>query len=159
MTARNEQVAARTTPEVGTVLTNPVAGTRKLFRATAASTGGAYVEVEHTYPPHSSPPPLHLHPQQDEQFTVLSGSLHAVVGEVERDLQPGDRLEVPRGTPHRMWATADEPTTVVWRTSPALRTDQLFCDLWSAAAETDFVPDLMRSYEVTLRYAEEFQLC
>jgi hypothetical protein len=48
---------------------------------------------------------------------------------------------------------------VVWRTTPALRTDQLFCDLWSAAAANDFQPDPMRAYEVTLRYAEEFRLC
>ncbi len=159
MTTEDEQAGTRVDPQVGRVLENPVTGTRLVFRATATSTGGDHVEVEQTYPPHSAPPPLHLHPSQDEAFTVLTGSLHAVVGDVERDLLPGDRLDVPRGTPHRMWATADEPTTLLWRTSPALRTDQLFCDLWSAAAETDFVPDLMRLYEVTLRYAEEFQLC
>ena len=158
MTTRDEQATALV-PQVGTELTNSVAGTRTVFRATAASTRGEHVEVEQTYPPHSAPPPLHLHPQQDEEFTVRTGRLHAVVGGVERDLLAGERLEVPRGTPHRMWATAEEPTVVLWRTTPALRTDQLFCDLWSVASENGFVPDLMRAYEVTLRYAEEFQLC
>lgn len=146
-------------PEVGRDLVNPVTGTRTVFRATAASTGGDHVEVEQTFPPHSARPPLHLHPQQDEHFTVVSGSLHALVGDAEHDLQAGDVLEVPRGTPHRMWSTSDGPTVVLWRTTPALRTDQLFCDLWSAAADNDFTPDLLRAYEVSLRYAEEFQLC
>ena len=43
-------------PEVGTELVNPKAGTRTLFTATAQSTGGAYVEVEATYPAHGQKP-------------------------------------------------------------------------------------------------------
>ena len=146
-------------PEVGAELANPVSGSRTVFRATAASTDGAYVEVEQTFRPHSPKPPLHLHPNQDEHFTVLQGRLHAIVGDVEQDLVAGDELDVPRGTPHQMWGAADEPTVVIWRTTPALRTDQFYCDLWLAAAETDFQPDVMRAYQVTLQYAEEFQLC
>ena len=145
------------TPEVGTELVNPVAGTRTVFRATAASTDGAYVEVEQTHA--TAKPPLHLHPSQDEHFTVVSGLLHAVVDGVERDLGPGDVLEVPAGTSHQMWSNSDEPTQTIWRTTPALRTDQFFCDLWQVAADNEFQPDLMKAYEVTLKYPEEFCLC
>ena len=145
------------TPEVGTELVNPVAQTRQVFRATAASTDGAYVEVENTHA--SAKPPLHLHPSQDEHFTVVAGRLHTVVGDVERTLGPGDVLEVPRGTPHQMWGDGDEPTQTIWRTTPALRTDQFFCDLWQVAADNDFQPDLMKAFEVTQRYPEEFCLC
>jgi mannose-6-phosphate isomerase-like protein (cupin superfamily) len=159
MSTHSQDAAPQLRPQVGTELVNPVTGTRTVFRATAASTGGAHVEVEQTFPPHSAPPPLHLHPHQDEHFTVLSGLLHAVVGGVERDLGPGAELDVPRGTSHQMWGAADTPTVVVWRTAPALRTDQLYCDLWSAAAATGFRPDLLRAYQVTLTYEEEFQLC
>lgn len=147
------------TPEVGTELVNPVARTRTLFRATAASTDGAYVEIEATYPPDSAPPPMHQHPQQAERFEVLSGRLHAIVAGEERDIAQGDVLEVPAGVAHRMWATADTDTVFRWRTTPALRTDQLFCDLWQAAADNAFVPDPLKAYEVTLRYPDEFCLC
>lgn len=146
-------------PVVGGELVNPVSGSRTVFRATAASTSGAYVEVEQTYAPGSSKPPLHLHPSQDEHFTVLSGHLQAIVDGTDHDLREGDTLDVPRGAPHQMWNAADGPTVLLWRTTPALRTDRFYCDLWSAAAETDFQPDLMRAFQVTLRYAEEFQLC
>jgi mannose-6-phosphate isomerase-like protein (cupin superfamily) len=146
-------------PRVGAELVNPVAGTRTAFRATAASTGGTHVEVEATYPPHSSPPPLHLHPQQDEHFTVLSGTMRLVVGGVERDLVTGEVLEVPRGTSHRMWNPADVPAVMLWRTTPALRTDQMFCDLWQTAADNGFEPDLLRAFEVIQRYPDEFCLC
>jgi mannose-6-phosphate isomerase-like protein (cupin superfamily) len=159
MTTQDTPPTARLTPTVGAALVNPGTGSRTVFRATAASTGGAHVEVEQTFRAHSPVPPLHLHPHQDEHFTVVSGLLHAVVGDVERDLHPGDQLDVPRGAPHQMWGAADEPTVVVWRTTPALRTDQLYCDLWSAASEVGFRPDPLRAYTVTLDYAEEFQLC
>jgi mannose-6-phosphate isomerase-like protein (cupin superfamily) len=147
------------TPEVGAELVNPVAQTRQVFRATAASTDGAYVEIETTYPPASAKPPLHLHPSQEERFTVLSGRLHAIVDGQERDVEAGQDLVVPPGTRHQMWAIADEPTQFIWRTTPALRTDQFFCDLWQAAADNDFEPDLLKAYEVTLRYPDEFCLC
>lgn len=146
-------------PGVGVELVNPVMGTRTVFRATGASTGGAYVEVEQTYPPGSDPPPRHLHPQQDEHFEVVTGRLRAVVDDVEQELGPGDVLDVARGTPHLMHPVADEPTTVLWRTSPALRTDHLFCDLWQAAADNGFAPDLLAAFQVVQRYPEEFCLC
>lgn len=146
-------------PVIGTELVNPVAGSRTLFRATAASTGGAHVEVEQTFAPHSPPPPPHLHPSQDEHFRVLQGRLSGTVAGVEVTAGPGEELDVPRGAPHVMWGDADEPTVAIWRTTPALRTDQMWCDLWSTAAEVGFVPDPMRAYAVVLRYAEEFQLC
>ena len=56
------------TPEVGTELINPLTGTKTVFLATAESTGGAYVEIEATYPPNNPPPPLHKHPTQAERF-------------------------------------------------------------------------------------------
>lgn len=146
-------------PEVGAELVNPVAGTRTVFRATAASTGGAYVEVEAHHPPHSSPPPLHLHPEQDEHFTVLTGRLRAVVGGVERDLGPGEELDVPRGTPHLMWNDEDAPASLLWRTTPALRTDQLFADLWAAARDNDWRPSGLQLFEVLQGYGREFCLC
>jgi len=64
------------TPEVGTELINPHAGTKTVFLATAESTAGAYVEIEVTYPPDSAKPPLLKHPAQVERFTALAGQLN-----------------------------------------------------------------------------------
>ena len=159
MTGQDKATARGTVPAVGTELVNPVAGSRTVFRATSVSTDGAYVEVEQTYRPDWPKPPLHVHPHQDEDVTVVQGNVHAVVGEHEHDLYPGDLLHIPRGTPHRMWGGADVPTIVVRRTTPALRTDELYCELWVAAAEAHFRPDPMRAHEVALRFTEELQLC
>jgi quercetin dioxygenase-like cupin family protein len=148
----------QTQPSVGLELVNPVAGTTTVFIATSESTGGAYVEIEITYPPNSAPPPRHLHPAQDELFTVLSGSLHATVGENPTDVTAGDELRVPAGTPHLMGA-GDRGAKMRWRTTPALRTDQMFCQLWEVARDNEWQPDLMQLFEVIQEYDAEFCLC
>ena len=146
------------TPEVGAELVNPVSGTRTVFRATAASTDGAHVEVEATYPPHSAVPPRHLHPVQAEHFTVVRGAFSTLVDGVERQLAAGDELDVPAGAVHQMWGAADTETVVLWRTTPALRTDLMYCELWQAAADADWRPDPLALYAVVQRYPDEFRL-
>jgi uncharacterized cupin superfamily protein len=61
------------------------------------------LEVVGTWGPGGSPPPLHLHPAQDEEFEVLTGGLIAVIDGGTRNLASGDTLRIPRGSPHRMW--------------------------------------------------------
>ena len=42
----------------------------------------------------------HVHPRADEEFTVISGKLAVVVDGAPRMLEPGQSLNVMRGTPH-----------------------------------------------------------
>src|SRR4051794_28020903 len=147
------------TPEVGTELVNPKAGTRTVFTATAETTAGAYVEVEATYPAHGSKPPLHLHPSQVEHFTVLSGQLDVVRGDETFTVKEGDEFSVPAGTPHQMWSSGDDGAVTRWRTTPALRTGEMFCELWEVARDGDWSPDPMRMFEVIINHPDEFCLC
>ena len=50
----------------------------------------------------------------------------------------------------------------IFHSSPVLvdpPVDQFFCDLWQVAADNAFAPDLLKAYEVTQRYPDEFCLC
>jgi Uncharacterized conserved protein, contains double-stranded beta-helix domain len=55
---------------------------------------------------------LHQHPTEDENLTVLSGTLHWSIGE-EGSLEPEHMLKAggfvmfPAGIPHRLWATEE----------------------------------------------------
>lgn len=146
------------TPEVGTELMNPRSGVRQVFTATAESTGGAHVEIECRYPPTSTKPPRHLHPEQEEHFTVLEGALDVVRGEESFTVKAGDEFTVAAGVPHQMWAT-DDGAVFRWRTSPALRTGEMFCGLWETARENDWEPSPLQLFEVVSGYGEEFCLC
>lgn len=146
------------TPEIGTELINPKAATKTVFTATSESTGGEYVEIEATYPPSSAKPPRHHHPAQTEHFTVLAGTMHGVRGDEEFTIHAGDDLVVEPGTPHQMWAGLDG-AVMRWRTSPALRTGELFCELWEAARDHDWEPSPLDLFEVVKNYDAEFCLC
>ena len=66
------------------------------------------LEVEMTYRPGGRRLPAHLHPQQDESFEVLSGTIGARIDGEERTYGPGDTFEVPRGAVHQMWNPGGE---------------------------------------------------
>jgi quercetin dioxygenase-like cupin family protein len=142
----------------GAELVNPVAGTRTVFTATAASTGGQYVEVEVTYPPHHGPPPIHHHPSQTEHFTVLAGAVTVLRGDDTFVARAGEDFAVPPGISHQMWNHGEVAATLRWRTSPALRTDELFCALWQVAHDHQWAPDPVAVFEVVSSFPEEFQL-
>ena len=96
------------------------------------------LEVEATYAPGSQAPPNHLHPDQDEHFEILEGAMQVVIaGEPERTVGKGEKLDVPRGTPHVMWNGADEPATTRWVTRPAGRTEEWFRTLDSFQRRID----------------------
>ncbi|HST70177.1 MAG TPA: cupin domain-containing protein [Solirubrobacterales bacterium] len=75
---------------------------------------------------HGEPPPRHFHPEQDERFEVVEGTVRVELDGEPRDLQPGDSLEIPRGTVHRLWNPEEEPARAIWQTFPAGRTEQWF---------------------------------
>lgn len=146
-------------PDVGTELVNPKTGTRTSFTATAKSTNGEYVEVDATYPPGASPPPRHLHPSQQEHFTVLSGRMKVSRGDEEFIAEMGAEFAVSAGVRHSMSPDSDEGAVMRWRTTPALRTDEMFCALWEVARDADWEPDLMALFEVITSFPDEFCLC
>lgn len=88
--------------------------------------------MESSYEAGGAPAPAHLHPAQDERFTVLSGSVLAGVGGDVRTLSEGEVLDIPAGTAHEFGGHPDEPGTVRWEVRPPLRTREFFEGLFGA---------------------------
>src|SRR3954471_24819385 len=145
------------TPEVGTELVNPVAGTKTAFLATAASTGGEHVEIEATYPPNSTRPARHVPPSQTERFQVLAGSLEVRRGDEAFTAGVGDEFTVAPGIAHQMWAAGDG-AVCRWRTSPPLRTGEMYCATWECARDNDWKPTGLQLFEVISGYSDELRL-
>jgi mannose-6-phosphate isomerase-like protein (cupin superfamily) len=82
--------------------------------------------VEVTYGPGGKAPPAHFHPEQDEHFEVVEGHIRTKIDGTERDFDPGATIEIPRGTVHQMWNPRQSETRMVWRTTPAGRTEEWF---------------------------------
>ena len=82
----------------GQEITGPDGFRLKLVR-TAAETGGELLEMEASYGGNGVLPPQHFHPRQDERFTVLEGTIRAVVEGETRIYEAGESFDVPAGTP------------------------------------------------------------
>lgn len=105
----------------GAELHNPVTGHR--YRCLHLEPGLLSMEVH--YPAAATAPLEHYHPQQEERFQVLEGSLRVRIDGKERELVAGDLLTIPAGQPHAMWTT-ESAARVHWETRPALGTWDFF---------------------------------
>jgi hypothetical protein len=101
---------------------------------------------------------MHHHPSQTERFTVLSGAVTVVVGGTTSVAVAGEELVVPPGVSHQMWNHGEVSASLRWRTSPALRTGELFCALWQVAHDHQWAPDPATVFGVVSGYPDEFQL-
>jgi mannose-6-phosphate isomerase-like protein (cupin superfamily) len=118
--------------------------------------------LEATYAPGGSAPPAHYHPAQDEHFEVRAGTLRVEVSGVERDLDAGETLDIPRGTSHRMWNPHAQPARSHWETRPAGRTEDWFAALASLQG-TDHVdasgtPKVLPFAALTREFDDTFRL-
>jgi mannose-6-phosphate isomerase-like protein (cupin superfamily) len=93
---------------------------------TIRSASPELLDVEGRWGPGGKPPPAHYHPEQDEHFEVLEGTLTAKLNGEERDLRPGETLAIPRRTPHQIWNRGQVEARAIWQTRPALRTENWF---------------------------------
>lgn len=83
----------------------------------AASTGGRYSVLElNELPGYKTPP--HMHPDMDETFYVLEGTLELRLPGKTYRLGAGSYAHVPRNTPHAQGSTDDKPVRVLITVSP-----------------------------------------
>jgi len=107
-------------------------GSALVFKAVAATTGGAFSLHEREVPAGGRRPPAHVHPDRTEAFWVLDGE-----AEFELDGRPtrtgaGSFVLVPGGVAHTFGASATSPARVLVLHAPAL--DDYFRELerlWS----------------------------
>jgi quercetin dioxygenase-like cupin family protein len=137
----------------GQEISSPDGGNRLRLIQTAAETDGELLVMEATYAGTGVLPPEHLHPSQDEHFTVVEGSVRAIVNGEERTYGAGESFDVPAGTPHQM-AAAGEQARFRWEVRPALRTAEFFEGLYGTGP--DSASELGAAF--LERYADEFRL-
>jgi quercetin dioxygenase-like cupin family protein len=111
-----------------------VRGSTLLFKAVAATTGGAFSLHERHVPAGGRRPPAHVHPDRVEAFWVLDGEAEFELDGESATATAGSFVLVPGGVAHTFGATASTPAHVLVLHAPAL--DDYFrelADLWSGA--------------------------
>lgn len=126
----------------GHVMENAVGGEdRIVFTKTAQQTGGEVFGLEVFIRAGAPGTPEMVHPLQDESFEILSGSLDFRIGGQERRLQAGESLLIPKGTPHNWWNDSNEETHALVELRPALRSEELFANIYGLFSEKGAVPN------------------
>jgi quercetin dioxygenase-like cupin family protein len=126
-----------------------VRGSTLLFKAVAATTGGAFSLHERHVPAGGRRPPAHVHPDRTEAFWVLAGEAEFELDGALTRAAEGSFVLVPGGVAHTFGAPAEQATRVLVLHAPAL--DDYFrelAELWSGDAPPDreVELDLMRRH-------------
>jgi quercetin dioxygenase-like cupin family protein len=119
----------------GQILENPQSGERFIFRKTAADTAGEYLEFDLERQPDGKVPGKHVHPQQEERFEVLDGTMKFKLGRKTIIAKAGDVVTGPAGKAHKFQnggvTTAHARVTV----TPVLKMAELFETVCELAAD------------------------
>jgi mannose-6-phosphate isomerase-like protein (cupin superfamily) len=110
----------------GQTLSNPVSGEQITFIRTSADTDGEVLEIELKLTADGAVPGTHVHPEQEERFEVVEGTMGFRMGFKKVIAGPGETVIVPAGTAHRFYNAGDDDARVRVEVRPALRMEQLF---------------------------------
>ena len=115
---------------IGEELYNRKTGHRLVFRHTSVETGGRLLELDSLYDPNSRRPPMHFHPEQQETFRCMKGSVMVKLDGELLVLKEGQELVVPPGAHHAMWNPSRQLAHLIWQIQPALNTEQFLELVW-----------------------------
>lgn len=106
--------------EVGEGKVLSARGSTMFFKATHASTNGAFSFMERTLPPGGRKPPPHIHTNCEEAFYVLDGEIEFFLGDDTVIGRPGSFVHVPGGVSHTFGNAATAPSRLLIIHAPAM---------------------------------------
>lgn len=112
---------------------------------------GERLEMESTWDVGGRPPPTHWHPLQHEHFEVLEGELTVELAGARQVLGPGEALDIPQRTAHRMWNAGSCTARATWVVTPALRTAEIFRRMAEGGSP-------LRRFPLLWTFRQEFRL-
>lgn len=122
MTNQHEQSAR----VAGRVIDNPISGERIVIRESGAQNGGRLLSFDLFLPPGAHVPARHVHPIQEEQFTVIAGQMRFRLGRRTILANPGDTVLVPAGAAHWFGNSGAGVAHAFVEARPALRMEEAF---------------------------------
>jgi len=98
----------------------PTMGQRITCLPNTVSTSGELLRFTLWMRGHAWPPPLHVHPRQEERIEVVSGSVLSISGGVRRVLSPGETISTPPGEPHTVGPAGEDAVEMIVEFRPSL---------------------------------------
>jgi quercetin dioxygenase-like cupin family protein len=108
---------------------HPGMGMRWEITQSTEDTSGEVFESTNWLDPRMPGPPPHVHPNSEESFEVIEGSLDVFKDGGWTTLPPGGTASVAPGVAHTLRNGGDEPARIVTRIRPAGRSEAFFRDM------------------------------
>ena|SRR5438034_5159695 len=146
---------------IGEVVENKAMGERVVFVALAADTSGALFAYDAYMAPGGSAPGAHIHPQQEERFEIVDGSLRFRIGKDVRVATAGEVVTIPAGTAHFPVNAGDAEARFRVEFRPALNMETFFENAFamlSARGPRRTVPMILEFSELLSHYHDEVAL-
>jgi quercetin dioxygenase-like cupin family protein len=124
---------------------------------TVLSSTPELLELDAEWQPTEKGPPKHFHPAQDEHFEVREGELHVHLDGTLHVVPAGERIDVPRGGVHTIWAGGGKTTRALWQVRPALRTAEFMAAMAKARGDKP-APSPIKALPVIREYSDVFRL-
>jgi mannose-6-phosphate isomerase-like protein (cupin superfamily) len=120
-------------------------------RLRAEQTDGQLGLVEQVVPGGYPGPAMHVHPDFDETFYVIEGSLGFRIGDRAHEAGPGTVAFVPRGTPHTFANTSEQPARSLVLVTPG-GFERYFEELIALIERTGGIPPEEELRELGIAY-------
>ena len=112
--------------DTGRVINNPISGERIIIRQSGAQTGGQLLVFDLFLPPGGHVPARHVHPIQEERFTIVAGQMRFRLGFRSIVAGPGETVRIPPRKAHWFGNAGAVVSHARVEVRPALRMDELF---------------------------------
>ena len=109
----------------GHTIENPISGECITFTQTSADTGGELLAFHMTLSTDGHVPGAHVHPEQEERFEIVSGTMKFRMSGKKIVAGPGEVVVVPAGARHKFANGGDEEVQVRVEVRPALKMEEL----------------------------------
>src|SRR5215207_3210412 len=121
---------------------HPAMGMRWEITRSTEETAGEVFESTHWYDAREPGPNVHVHPNSDDTFEVIDGTLEVCIDGEWRPVRAGEAVTVPAGAPHTFRNASDQNAKVKRIMRPAGRSEAFFRDMHRLIGE---YPDEIRS--------------
>jgi len=146
----------------GDTIENTRTGQRMHFTNTWAETKGTFLQIECFSPVTKAREPEHIHPYQENRFTIISGELRFSIDGKEKTAYAGEVVSIPKNTPHHFWNSGKTEAHYVQEFFPALRIDNLFQTFFALSRDGKLnkngSPGLLRASLIMLAHERELRL-
>jgi hypothetical protein len=99
---------------------------RVIVLVSAEASAGALFRIEYVAREIAPAPRDHIHTEQEERVEVLEGSLRCRIAGVEQILRQGEKIIIPRGTPHAVWSDDPRGSRSIGEYRPAMNAQAMF---------------------------------